>query len=178
MYLSPIPLVALRSEHPQNQPQPLFAAESLRKSRSPLSRRRPGGCAECENEFTLLLGNFKGVALFALAPSPALPFADETHNLRGPDFSRQEQVALEGQEDGRTFEVLGEGEDRRSDLAVRAEGEINGERIPTWLRRLVTDRQFPLGNSNVDQEVIRPGNCLFAQEASVSFEPASLNCLL
>jgi hypothetical protein len=97
------------------------------------------GARDAEEELAVLLGRFESARLFSIAPSAALPPADKAGDLPGFDFNRKEKIALERQENGRPFDVLGEGEDRRANFPMGAKGSVKINGIFAESRRAITD---------------------------------------
>ena len=127
MYLSPRPL-ATRAIGASPKPTPAVVRVRIFRvddevdcSGSTQERAR-----EAKSKLAVRPGCFESVRLLALAPAAALPPAEEAGDLPGPDFNRKEKIALEWQEDGRSFGVLGEGENRRANFPMGAEREVNG----------------------------------------------------
>ena len=81
----------------------------------------------------------KAPVCFPIAPSPALPSAEKADGLPGPGFNREEKVALEREEDGRPFGVLGEGKNGRASFLMGTERSVKIKRIFAGSRQAIAD---------------------------------------
>ena len=92
-----------------------------------------------KDKFIILPRDLKSLGFLPFAPSPPLPAPEKTGDLLRPGFNREEQVAFKGQEDRRSFAMLGKGKNRRADFLMRAECDKNILRSVTQSRQMVTD---------------------------------------
>ena len=163
MYLSPVPESTVRSEHPQNQPQPslrrIFRVDDEVYARQFVQ----GRTRQPKNKFIILPRHLKRFGFLSFAPSPPLPSTEETGYPVRPGFSREKQVALEGQKHGRAFRMLSEGEDRRADFAARPERDVKIQRLIAGRRKTVAKNKLALRDCDCDRDPIRTGNCLLSQ---------------
>ena len=104
-----------------------------------VARKRP---RNAKDKFAALVGCFKSFRLLPLAPLPALPPSQEADDLPGSHLNRKKQIASEGKEDGRSFEVLSKGRNFRADLAVRSNAVVNIYRTLAWLRGPVETKSY------------------------------------
>jgi hypothetical protein len=94
---------------------------------------------DAKEDLSVRPSRFEGTRLLAIAPAATLPPAEETGDLPGPDFNRQEKIALERQENGRSFGVLGEGENRRAYFPVGPKRGVKIQSIFSEAGRAITD---------------------------------------
>ena len=97
---------------------------------------------DAKEDLAVLPGRFESARRFAIAPAAALPPAEEAGGLPGSDLNRKKKIALEWQEDGRPFDVLGEGENRRANFPMGPKRSVKIKWIFAEARRVITDNHF------------------------------------
>src|SRR5436190_6631287 len=147
-------------------PEPTPAVVRIRIFREDHKVNRVGfteaRAGNAKDKLALLFSHAEIVRLLATAPLPAFPFAEEAGDLSGSYLSRQEKVALERQENGRSFAVLRKGENRRADLAPGSKRNLNSERILAWRRETIAEDECALRSRHRDRDIVRSGKRLFA----------------
>ncbi len=103
-------------------------------------------------------------------PLPLLPSTSETGDLAAVNGGGKKEVASEGEENGRTFKVLGNGENRGADLTMEAECDEDILRVLARTRRAILDEQSGIRKLDADRDIVGTSNRFCAHRPGVLTE--------